>query len=240
MATWIMHLRLAELLLEEIDGLDASSFAIGSIAPDSGIPDEKWEKFTPPPQVTHFLVAEDSRYRSADLDFYRRYLQEKTSTDVGEQPYSFLMGYFFHLITDNLHNEMIGTPTLQRWIGEFAADSGFIWEVKKDWYGQDFIYLRDHPDCLFWKVFLGCRSTESYLDFLPADAIRQRVEYIQQYYQRTDAEIQELYARPFIYLPKEHFDRFIEDSAQRMRSIYRRLWKDGVAPGNFRSALEIK
>jgi energy-converting hydrogenase Eha subunit F len=40
MATWIAHLRLAENLLEKIEGLDAAWFAIGSIAPDSGIPDE--------------------------------------------------------------------------------------------------------------------------------------------------------------------------------------------------------
>jgi hypothetical protein len=43
MATRIVHLRLAENLLELIDGLDPAYFATGSIAPDSGIPDENWE-----------------------------------------------------------------------------------------------------------------------------------------------------------------------------------------------------
>ena len=56
MATWIAHLRIAENLLAEIPGLDAGSFATGSIAPDSGVPDEKWEKFTPPPEVSHFAT----------------------------------------------------------------------------------------------------------------------------------------------------------------------------------------
>jgi len=45
MASWIVHLRIAELLLGMIDGLDAPYFAIGNIAPDSGIPDENWENF---------------------------------------------------------------------------------------------------------------------------------------------------------------------------------------------------
>ncbi len=53
MATWIVHLRIAENLLACIPALDAAQFAIGNVAPDSGIPDEKWEKFDPPPEVTH-------------------------------------------------------------------------------------------------------------------------------------------------------------------------------------------
>ncbi|MBN1303008.1 MAG: hypothetical protein JXA13_01130 [Anaerolineales bacterium] len=34
--------------------LDFGPFAIGNIAPDSGIPDENWENLEPPPEVTHF------------------------------------------------------------------------------------------------------------------------------------------------------------------------------------------
>ena len=41
MATWIAHLRIAENLLELIPNLDAGQFAIGNIAPDAGIPDER-------------------------------------------------------------------------------------------------------------------------------------------------------------------------------------------------------
>ena len=48
MATWIVHLRIAEALLARRPELDAGQFAIGSVAPDSGLPDEKWENFTPP------------------------------------------------------------------------------------------------------------------------------------------------------------------------------------------------
>ena len=62
MASWITHLRVAENLLSQIEGLESSLFAIGNIAPDSGIPDEKWEKFNPPPEVTHFRVFETTGY----------------------------------------------------------------------------------------------------------------------------------------------------------------------------------
>lgn len=54
MATWIVHLRLAENLLTLIDNLDDASFAMESIAPDLGIPDENWETFDPPPEILHF------------------------------------------------------------------------------------------------------------------------------------------------------------------------------------------
>ena len=94
MATWITHLRLAENLLTMIGGLDAHQFAIGNIAPDSGIPDEKWEKFDPPSQVTHFRISDHAHWPSADLEFYRRYL---ISLDQAEDKarFSFLLGYFF-------------------------------------------------------------------------------------------------------------------------------------------------
>jgi hypothetical protein len=54
MGTWICHLRIAEKLLERIEGLDPHAFAIGNIAPDSGIPDENWRTFNPPKLITHF------------------------------------------------------------------------------------------------------------------------------------------------------------------------------------------
>jgi hypothetical protein len=103
MATWITHLRLAENLLGMIDGLDVHSFALGNIAPDSGIPDEKWENFTPPKKVSHFIVpTEDDAWRIADLEFYRGYFLPELWDGDGSQRYSFLLGYYFHLVTDNL------------------------------------------------------------------------------------------------------------------------------------------
>ena len=120
MASWIVHLRTAEILLEQIPGLNAEKFAVGSIAPDSGVPDEKWENFTPPPWVTHFGQTAGADSRLADLEFYRRYLLPlKHPLDFGL--ISFRLGYFFHLITDNLWSEKIGIPTTQRFSAEFAA-----------------------------------------------------------------------------------------------------------------------
>ena len=45
MASWIVHLRIAENLLGFIPDLEPARFAVGNIAPDSWMPDEKWENF---------------------------------------------------------------------------------------------------------------------------------------------------------------------------------------------------
>jgi hypothetical protein len=238
MSSWIVHLRIAEGLLPLFRGLEPGSFAVGNIAPDSGVPDAKWEKFDPPPEVTHFGNRDGFQRELADLEFYRQHLLPLRG-GPGRGPVTFRRGYFCHLLADNLWSEKIGKPTLRRFPAEFAADKDFIWEVKKDWYGLDFIYVRDHPDCLFWKVFLTARPETGGLDFLPLDAVRQRVQYIQQYYQRNDADVQKAYNRPYIYLSAGEMDRFVEQSTARLSRILECLWTEGAEAGDAVSALDL-
>jgi hypothetical protein len=102
MATWITHLQVAENMLGLIPGLVEDKFAIGNVAPDSGIPDEKWEKLTPPSEVTHFRAPKEAPYPLADLEFYRQNLASLPLQQDNTKRISFLLGYFFHLVTDNL------------------------------------------------------------------------------------------------------------------------------------------
>jgi hypothetical protein len=102
MATWIVHFRLAGNLLQMIDKLDESDFAIGNIAPDSGIPDENWENFNPSPEVLHFKSDVHVPFEFADLDFYHQYLLPMQKTAVDAKRFSFLLGFFFRLVVDNL------------------------------------------------------------------------------------------------------------------------------------------
>jgi hypothetical protein len=238
MASWIVHLRIAEALLACFPEHDPVRFALGSVAPDSGIPDEKWETFTPPPAVTHFGDSSGAHRKLADLEFYRRYLLplRDGATDTLR---SFRLGYFAHLITDNLWSREIGLPTMQRFCKEFAANKDFIWEVKNDWYGLDFIYVRDHPGSLFWRVFLGARPELGGLDFLLPEGVRRNVEHIQQYYQRKDAEIQELYKRPYIYLSMKQADKFVDESSREINRIFNHLWNNGASTDGVVSALDL-
>jgi hypothetical protein len=128
---------------------------------------------------------------------------------------------------------------MKRYSAEFSADKDFIWEVKKDWYGLDFIYARDHPDSLFWRVFLTAKPESGGLDFLLPEGVCRNVEYIQQYYQRTDAEIQALYERPYIYLSEAKANRFVDESTRQISRIYKHLWIDGSPADRVDSALDI-
>jgi hypothetical protein len=239
MASWIIHLRIAENLLGIFPDFIPEPFAVGNIAPDSGIPDEKWETFTPPAVVTHFSQRIGIERRLADLEFYRQYLLPIRGS-LDRATVSFRMGYFFHLITDNLWSREIGIPTRQRFSAEFAAVKDFIWEVKNDWYGLDFIYIRDHPESLFWQVFLAAKPELGGLDFLLPEGVRQNVEHIQQYYQRTDAQIQELYNRPYIYLSRAKADHFVDESTRQISRIYKQLWINGMEVEGFFSALDLQ
>ncbi len=222
MATWITHLRIAETLLHRIPDLETGSFAVGNIAPDSGIPDEKWENFTPDPKITHFLDNADP-HSSNDLVFYRKYLLPFKEHQADSVFFSFRWGYFFHLVTDNLWGEMIGRPAQERYKSQFAADPRFIWEIKEDWYGQDFIYVRAHPASLFWSVFLKCEPVDAGLDFLPLEALKQRIDYIQSFYQRRDDAIMQQISRPMIYLSKDEMDHFVILAVDKLYWVYDQL-----------------
>jgi len=237
MATWIAHLRIAENLLECIPDLDPGQFAIGNIAPDSGIPDENWEKFDPPPHVTHFKRSKSVHKDIADLDFYRDYLADVPREDIDR--FSFRLGYFFHLIVDNLWTIEIGRPTSERWAKQFAADKKFIWEVKEDWYGLDQIFVREYPDCLFWRVFLGSEPTSADLDFLPLEALLRQMKHIKAFYQRDDEEIRAMISRPMIFLTRSEMDGFVENATERITVIFRTLWPSPPALDGRSSSLEF-
>ena len=238
MASWIVHLRIAEKLLENINGLNTPLFAIGNVAPDSGIPDEAWENFNPPVEVTHFVTENESSFEFEDLRFYRDYLAGESLQKDAER-YSFLLGYFCHLVTDNFWRKLIANPTKERFKTEFETERKFIWEVKGDWYGLDFIYVRDHPSSIFWQWFLKSEIQESYLEFLPKEAIHHRIEYIKEYYQRQDDKVQELYERPYIYLSKAEMDKFVSSVSQKLLTIYRYLCHEKQAISRYSSALEL-
>jgi len=236
MATWIVHLRIAEKLLERIPGLLPAPFAVGSIAPDSGIPDEKWEKFNPPGEITHFQAPEGCPHNSDDLGFFREYLSKP---ECDPERLSFLWGYFCHLVTDNLWSLRFGRPTQARYKSRFDADPDFIWEVKKDWYGLDFVYVRSHPESLYWRIFLNCDYPVNYLDVLLPEGVRQRIDYIKTYYRRTDAETEEIYSRKRVYLTGAEMDRFVAEATGILAPGILGLQKGEIQTDGYHSLLEV-
>ncbi len=238
MATWITHLRIAEGLLKRRPDWDRVQFAIGNLGPDCNLPDEKWETFDPPDTLTHFKIAGEHPYAIHDLAFYRTHIALKDSPQDALRRV-FLLGYFAHLVTDNLWDEVIYQPTKQRYPDQFAADPDFVWEVKRDWYGLDFIYLRDNPDTLFFQTFLDAEIAMQFLDFLPLSAIQYKLGYIKEFYQRTDERVQALFERSYEYLSAGEVDDFVELAVSRLERIYLSLEGRIDDSGNAASSLEI-
>lgn len=240
MATWIGHLRIAERLLAEIPDLDAGYFGIGSLAPDSGVPDEKFEVFDPPTEVTHFKVGGSRRGNAIqDLAFLRKYEAELAPSYADRSEHSFLMGYFFHLVTDHLWDVDVVVPGRAGLPAELRYDKEFARKVKSDWYGQDFIYLRDHPRALFWRVYLDAEYEHDYLGFLPAAAFRRQMDFLKGLYQPDDEEIRRNYTRDFPYTNKQQMDAALASVGDKTIAIYHRIWTDGVTLDGLGSAVKL-
>jgi hypothetical protein len=95
--------------VQSYHNLDRKHFTIGNIAPDGGTPNENWTKFTPSKAVSHFFLKngidflsnESKFFLIRDVDFYLKYL-DGIDKNKNKVRYSFLFGYFIHLMKDNL------------------------------------------------------------------------------------------------------------------------------------------
>jgi hypothetical protein len=211
MAPWIAHLRVAEALLTRMPHLDKTAFAYGSLAPDSGKPNADWSDFDPPKEITHFLKRGDGEDKIHDLKFYQDYL-------AGMQPeadpagYSFRLGYFAHLLSDNLwsrrlnvtykklHPELVDNPLSPTWR-----------TLKHDWFDLDFCYLRDNPDCLFWRVIMTTPNPPPYLPFVSQAGLEHSLNHIRTFYSQPDP--QHNLDHPYLHLNETTMSRYIEDTA---------------------------
>jgi hypothetical protein len=210
MGTWICHLRIAEKLLKKRPNLAPIPFTFGSLAPDSGIPNEDSSKFDPPKEITHFLFRGEGEAHIRDWQFLEGHLRD-ANPDIDPERYSFLLGYYAHLICDILWVKNINVSTSR----EFAAElkemgRQFWWKIKEDWYGLDMRHVQDHPQSLFWRVFMVEPTPPSYLDFLPQAAINQQMDRIRHFYSEPEPEW--LAERPYPYLNEASMRRFVDNT----------------------------
>ena len=111
MASWLTHLRIAEIIKQRVPEIDFPYFLIGSIAPDSGVPDESRRNYTPSKEITHSSYQKDEN--AADIDetvFFNNYLIPEKIMTRSDSTRSFLWGYYFHLVIDKLWLEEYFRP----------------------------------------------------------------------------------------------------------------------------------
>ncbi len=221
MGTWIYHLRVTKNVLPHFPGLDEVTFAFGNLAPDSGIPNADWTQFDPPKEVTHFLKRGEGEYAIHDLIFYEQYLANiQPEADI--KLYSFRLGYFFHLICDYMWARCIARATERDFKEQFDQDRKETWSlVKGDWYGLDQLYVREHPENLFWHVILPSPDPPSYLLFIKNEALHHEYEHIRKYY--SQPEDQWFLSIPYRYLNEKTMRRIVNDALEAILLIQPKL-----------------
>ncbi|HCS40869.1 MAG TPA: hypothetical protein DIW44_14975 [Anaerolineaceae bacterium] len=212
MATWITHLRIAEIISQKLPELDEVSFLYGNLAPDSGLPNEDWTVYDPPKEVTHFLVEPRGEDAVRDMVFYRDYLQGMDA-EIQKFEYSFRLGYYTHLVTDEFWWRKIArtTETSNQELFSRSSREDAFWAIKTDWYGLDHKYLRDHPDYPVWKRFFESDIPNNPLPFMPQNAFEIQMKYIKAYYTTPDPD--RVLDRKYPYLNEKVLDLFIGETS---------------------------
>ena len=207
MATWITHLRIAENILNKGYDLDTTAFTVGNIGPDSGVPNEDWSSFNPSKNITHWL--DDAEKINAKA-FYDKYI-DNTTLKQDKAYFSFILGYYVHLLTDIEWSKLTDAKKINPLYKEgFSKDPKFIWTIKKDWYGLDFLYLKNNCKSLFFTVFKNILEVPNYLDYFPVNAFTIQVKYITDYYLGENEET----IKNFIYLNQNEMDTFVVNATQ--------------------------
>ena len=203
MATWLAHMRIAEYFMnidKQINGVD---FLVGSIAPDCGVPNKNWSKFTPEKHITHWLL--DGKNIDAE-NFRTKYIVKN------ENGFSFYLGYYFHLLTDIAFSRYFKKVTEQ-----IQTDIDLKQKVTQDYLNQDFIYLQNNPNSVFYTTFSKIKEFDNnYLDFFSKDAFTERIKHITNNYLAESRHSTSEF--PAIY--KLDLDLFVNDTISLLKEFY--------------------
>lgn len=214
MASWMVHLRIADKLLDKIPMLSPVEFIVGNIAPDSGVPNEDWSAFSPSTKISHFK----GEGNIAVPEFFAcKYFTAEQQANYNRRQYAFYLGYLTHLITDVLWIRDIYDPSKVKF-PELRAELGnnFIWKIKEDWYDLDFKYLRDHPGFRAFRVYLGAVGfVNEFMEEFSADAFDNRRQYITGWY----LEGKDGLDREYPYLTEAEMDAFVESATREILDI---------------------
>lgn len=207
MASWITHLMIADGVLKQCPELDRRGFCVGNIAPDCNIENEDWSAFTPSREITHWMSGE--RKLASDCDaFCREYIiKRKDQIDSSEQ-YSFLLGYYSHLLTDAAFQQFIRDETRIKNTWRRIKTDLVLWERAKgcieNWdsvrmliprdarmheiYSMEAEYLRENPGSGYLTEILPLDAFPDYIDYLPSGCIVRKIR-VMGYMPQIDSDL---------------------------------------------------
>lgn len=226
MATWITHLMIADKILEFCPQLDRRGFCVGNIAPDCNVENEDWTAFKPSRKITHWMKSNDKLISDCD-DFCTEYILKRRENIQSHEKYSFLIGYYVHLLTDALFYQCLrDTKRLPHiWERIQAVDSlreqakGYTqdWislrnlvpksERLRELYAMEAEYLQENPNSGYLTEILPLKEFPDYIDYLPHGSIVRKVG-VMGYLPEVDKNL----TNPII-MSREEFKTFVNETA---------------------------
>ncbi|MGB7604037.1 MAG: hypothetical protein WBL93_01035 [Lutisporaceae bacterium] len=209
MATWLTHLRIAEKIKEKIVDIRLSYLMLGSIAPDSGVPDETYRNYNPSKEVTHFATKEKEMEGKSIIDlegFYEKHLAPSKILTRSDNTRSFLWGYYFHLITDDKWIEFIA-PYKQTYEEE-KQEEDFVSAMRDEMYSLDFLHL-DHNSYDIIEKFKNIDANVNFFNEFESSYIYECQKRIIDYYEKERYVLE----REYRFFSSEKIDGFINEVA---------------------------
>jgi len=209
MASWMIHLRIADKLLDRLANIEITEFIMGNIAPDSGVPNEDWSVFTPSGDISHFKEESLDGWKNINIDkFINEYFTIEQIKRYTNQEFSFFLGYYTHLLTDIEWVKQICKPSEEKF-ASLCNEIGrvnFIWTLKKDWYDLDFLYLKKNPEFRAFILYEQAKDfRNTFMDIFAEDAFENRRQYITGFYLEGRDDLE----REYPYLNEQQTEQFV-------------------------------
>lgn len=235
MPTWVTHMMIADKVWEKFPQLDRHGFYVGNIAPDCNIQNENWTVYTPSREKTHWMQGRRKAVSDVDIFCEEYILKRKDNISSGEE-YSFLLGYYSHLITDAVFQEMIlrekrvaavwrrikedeelrqrfkqleeknGEPLQENWD---TAKRLLPKEIRmRELESLEAEYLQAHPDSGYLTDIMPLKEFPDYIDYLPSGSIAFKIPYLGSYIPRIYE------AAKFVGISKDEFTEYINETIE--------------------------
>ncbi len=216
MASWMVHLRIADNLLDCLPDIEEEAFIMGNIAPDSGEPSEDWSYYVPDSNQSHYRWKDDKGKLQIGVDKYiEEYFTLEMQASYTKQQFSFYLGYLTHLMTDVLWTELVWERAKQAFPEEVLADkNAFLWKCKGDWYDLDHLYLKKNPDFRVFRIYENMQEFKNtYINMFSEKAFENRKAYIVGFYREEHHNLE----REYPYLSEEHYNAFVEEGCSKIK-----------------------
>ncbi len=203
MATWIMHLRVAEKILPYLGDIDETAYYVGSIAPDSGTMVDNFT-YLPTKDVSHWK-RDDVSYEQRFEDNYA-FFEKYGKKEKDNFRRSFFLGYYVHILTDTVYVRDIIHPYIDAHGKPFWRKN--IETIRAGWYELDFRFITENSDYHPFKVISAVTEfPNDYLDYFSPTDITERVHHAVKLYRGARVNPEQV----FLTIDKPRQERLMEE-----------------------------